>query len=250
MAAKMVRHPGSGVALCLTMLRRESANPLRPTLLWQMTRAFFLDYFRMFHGLRISGWGNIPPSGPIIFAPNHASYFDPPLVASSASHQMRFMAWNALFRVPLFGRLIRVYGAYPVSLRSADKSAVTQTLRVLREGACVMIFPEGERTPTGELMPFEKGLARLALSVGATIVPVAVTGMNRAWPRGQAFPRPFTPVQVKFYPPIDVEKVDNVREMRDRVHQINTRLYRTLHRRCAALERLRARGRGGISRCG
>lgn len=130
------------------------------------------------------------PDGPLILAANHQSYLDPILISIPIRRQIRYMAWDRLFRVPLLGRAIRYFGSFPVRLASADKSAIRDALGALRRGAIVMIFPEGQRSPDGKLMPFLAGFARLALLARVPVVAVTVRGADRVWPPSRPIPLP------------------------------------------------------------
>ncbi len=213
-------------------------EPPRPRLVWQVTRSIFIDYFRVFHCLRYRFIRAIPRHGCVIFAPNHVSYYDPPVAGAGIPYELRFMAWEALFRVPLVGTFIRHFGAFPVKVKSADRTAVELTLNVLREGGLLVIFPEGERSHDGKLAPFEKGMARLALSVGASVVPVAITGAYESYSRDKIFPRWGRRVMVKYYPEIKTEPVANPRDMRDAVAKLNARVHAIIDRRMRAYAKL------------
>lgn len=216
-----------------------NVEPPKPRLIWQITRAVFIDYFRFFHCVRFRYTRNIPRHGCVVFAPNHGSYYDPPVVGCGIPFELRFMAWEALFKVPLVSMFIRNFGAFPVKLKSADKHAVELTLNVLREGGMLVMFPEGERTHDGKLATFEKGMARLALSVGASVVPVAVTGAYKCYSRHHLIPHFWrTRVMVKYYPAINLEPITNIREMRDAVAQLNGQVHHIIERRMRAYDKL------------
>ena len=219
--------------------RPPAVDPLRTSLVWEATRAVLLGYFRLCHCVKYRCVHNIPARGPIILAPNHVSYYDPPLIAAGVPHRIRFMAWDALFRIPGFAALIRAYGAFPVRTKTADKAAVEATLDALRGGGCLMIFPEGMRSKTGRLEPLEKGLARLALTVGAWIVPVSVTGAYEAYNSRHLLPRPCRPIVVKYHSAFWVEPLEHPRTVKARTVEINAQIERHLRRRIAAHERLK-----------
>jgi 1-acyl-sn-glycerol-3-phosphate acyltransferase len=99
------------------------------------------------------------------------------------------MAWNRLFQVPVFGRIIRQLRAFPVDIDSTDPRATREAVRLLQAGAAVMIFPEASRSLDGRIGRFRAGAFRLAVSVGAPILPVTIVGGHEAWPPQRLFPR-------------------------------------------------------------
>lgn len=154
-------------------------------------------YFR----LRFEGLEHVPLEGPLIIAPNHVTYADPPLIALGARRPIYFMAWDRLFDVPLFGRLIRFLHAFPVDTDSADPSAIREVVHLLKAGQAVMMFPEGGRSRDGRLQRFKPGAFRLACSHGVPILPVTIIGGHESWPPQRMFPRPGR-VTIVFHAPI------------------------------------------------
>lgn len=179
----------------------------------------------------------------MIIAPNHVSFYDPPLIAVGIRHRVRFMAWDALFRVPVLRQIMLSYGAYPVKLKSADKGAIAQTLKILRNGEAVMIFPEGSRSVSGQLTSFEQGPARLAVQTGAAIVPVTILGAFEAWPAANRLPRLFRPIIIKYHPPVYPADLPQDLELRERVIELNRRVAAPISRRLRAWEKLREKKR-------
>lgn len=222
-------------------LARPKHDVLRTNILWEITRLVFIAYFRLFHCLRYRGRQHLPDRGPIVIAPNHVSYYDACVVPAGIPYRMRFMAMEPLFRVPLLGWFISLYGAFPVKLKSADKSAVSETLKVLQNNEAVLIFPEGGRSPTGELCPFEQGAARLALATGATVVPVSIVGAYEAWPKHHLLPRWFRPIIVTYHPPIRVSRLEDRSQLKRAIEQLNEQIAAPIQRRLEAWQRLRSR---------
>ncbi len=228
----------------LPYLNRAPDDPRRSNLPWEVSRWIFHSYFRLFHAIRYRCVKNLPDHGPLILAPNHVSYYDPPLIGTGIPFRARFMTWDALFRIPVFSWLMACYGAFPVKVKAADKGAIAQSLRMLHGGECLVLFPEGERTPDGNLCDFEQGAVRLALQTGAPIVPVTITGGFEAWPRTRLLPRWFRPMTVKYHPPIPVDTSGTRDEIRRRIPEILAAVERPIRRRLDAWERLkRMRGR-------
>lgn len=135
----------------------------------------------------------IPREGPVILAANHASNADPVVVGAWLSPKLgRRMHWlgkRELFDWPFFGWLARTGGVHPVDRETADLDAFRLARRILDEGHVLMVFPEGTRSPDGSLQHAKDGVAMLALRTGAPIVPIAVAGSDRVWPRGRKLPR-------------------------------------------------------------
>ena len=146
----------------------------------------------------------VPRRGPAVIAANHPSYLDPVLLSLQLDRPIRFMAWDAIFRVPLLGSLLRVFGAFPVDVRRGSGGSGYDTARqLLEDGELVGIFPEGRRSRTGWMEPeLRAGAARLALETGAPLVPATIRGAFRAWPHFRLVPTLAT-IRVRYHDPID-----------------------------------------------
>lgn len=153
---------------------------------------------------RSSGAERVPPTGPVILAPNHFSFLDHFFVAISLRRKVRFMAKSQLFRPPL-QFIFDHGGVFPVRRGHADEEAFTTAGAVLAAGGCLGMYCEGGRSRTGKLSDSAKrGIGRLALESGAPVVPVAVHGSSRVrnWKRLQ-FPR----VRILYGSPVRWERV-------------------------------------------
>jgi 1-acyl-sn-glycerol-3-phosphate acyltransferase len=162
---------------------------------------------RIWFKIEFHGVENIPSEGACIITPNHVSYGDPVWITIPIKRRLYYMAWDQPFRIPVFGLLMRMFGAFPVNLSvSADASAQRDAMELLRKGRALVMFPEGGRTRTGKLMPFKMGAFRLALTHGVPIVPVTIRGAGQIWPAGRMFPRPGK-LDITYHPPIEVERI-------------------------------------------
>ncbi len=138
--------------------------------------------------VRYSGRENIPASGGVLVVSNHQSHFDPPLVGIGCSRQMHYVARETLMTFAPFRWLLKLIGAIPIDRDGFGLSGIKESLRLLKQGEMVVIFPEGTRSRDGELGRFRPGFTTLAARSNAVILPVAIDGAYRVWPRTKRFP--------------------------------------------------------------
>ena len=140
--------------------------------------------------IRYSGQHNIPSEGGALVVCNHQSHLDPPLVGMGSWRHMNYLARDTLFRFAPFGWLIKSVNAFPIDREGIGLAGIKESLRRLKRGELVLIFPEGTRTPDGQIKPLRPGFTSLAVRSGAAILPVAVEGAYQCWPKNQTFPHP------------------------------------------------------------
>ena len=141
---------------------------------WVLKTAVLI-YFR----LRRLGREHIPEGG-VILAANHRSFLDPFAIGCCVGRPIYFVAKRELFKNPLSGWFLNCMGAFPVRRGESDEESVATSLALLERGEAVVIFPEGTRIRTGSLQRPKRGVGRLALESGKPVVPIAVTGSERA----------------------------------------------------------------------
>jgi 1-acyl-sn-glycerol-3-phosphate acyltransferase len=156
--------------------------------------------------------------GGVIVAPNHLSWFDPPVVAYAlweADQPPRFLGKESVFRIPLFGRLISGAGQIPVYRETADASAaIRAALAALQAGECVVVYPEGTITRDPDVWPKagKTGAVRMALMSGKPLVPMAQWGPNLViGPYRKEFRLlPRKTMRIRFGAPIDLSDLGTV----------------------------------------
>jgi 1-acyl-sn-glycerol-3-phosphate acyltransferase len=135
----------------------------------------------------------IPREGPVILAVNHISNADPVLIGAwltpALGRRIHWLGKKEMFDWPVVGWVARNGGVLPVDRGAADVEAFRMATRVLEAGQVLVIFPEGTRSPTGELQQPKDGLAMLAIRTGATVVPIGISNTDRVWPKGRKIPR-------------------------------------------------------------
>jgi 1-acyl-sn-glycerol-3-phosphate acyltransferase len=169
---------------------------------WLGFRAMFATYFRW----RVFGADNVPQTGGVILASNHASFLDPPLVGSGLHRDINYLARESLFRFPGIGALLRSWNAVPVDRDGGGAKGLKIILDRLLAGNGIILFPEGTRTRDGNLQPARSGIGLTVIKSDAVVIPVRTFGTFEAYGRIHKFPRP-KKVSVKYGKPMHFEKL-------------------------------------------
>lgn len=177
-------------------------------------KGIFTGTFKLLYRHKIYGIEHFPQGGAII-APNHASFWDPPVIGVSAPDEVSFLARSTLFG-PVLGPFLRRLNTFPAKGESLDSIKMITSL--LKEGKKVVIFPEGRRSKDGFLGPFKSGIAMIAFRAQCPIVPVYIQGTYSIWDRWHKFPRLSGNTACVFGSPIACEpylKMGNKKEGQD-----------------------------------
>ncbi len=152
------------------------------------------------------GRKHILPNGPMIYVSNHQSNYDPVLISGLIRDRpFSSMARAGLFDFKPFGWVIRLFGTISLKRGKQDIAAMRAALDVLSRGGCILLFPEGARTPDGTIHPFKRGFMVLVKKSKAPIVPIAVEGVHDIYPIGQKYPRLRGRMMVRAGKPIPAE---------------------------------------------
>lgn len=153
---------------------------------------------------RVAGADNVPRARAVVFCANHESNVDPPILFTALHPRLHILYKAEINRIPILGRTFRLGGFVPVERHNKERAmrAIEEGARSIRSGNSFLIFPEGTRSRTAELLPFKKGGFIMAIKAQAPIVPVAVRGGRAAMRRGSAIIRPVT-VSIRVGEPIE-----------------------------------------------
>jgi 1-acyl-sn-glycerol-3-phosphate acyltransferase len=173
--------------------------------------------------------------------------FDPVLIGLASRRYLSFLARKNLFDQPVLAPIIRKLNAIPID-RSLGKEGIQAVLSALDQGQAVLVFPEGERTHTGEIQQLKPGVSLLIKRVNCPIVPVGIAGAYAAWNRHMKFPRP-SPL---FLPPLPStiavsvgQPVDSVQFRNLDRDEMLLQLHTLLIQQAAAAERIRRKSVAG-----
>jgi 1-acyl-sn-glycerol-3-phosphate acyltransferase len=164
--------------------------------------SFFRIFYRTYNRWQVFNPENVPATGPVILASNHASFMDPPLVGAATRREINYLARESLFRFPVLGSILRAVNAVPVDREGGGAAGLRAIFDRLLKGGAIILFPEGTRTPDGSLRPAKSGIGLTVIKSQAPVVPVRVFGTFDAFSRHHSFPRP-KKIAVKFGKPMD-----------------------------------------------
>lgn len=194
------------IALLVQVVTRSARIPLRMARsIWArgiITRAPFG------YRLRVENHGGIDFRDPFLFASNHRSFLDVPVLFRALPTELRFVVKAELAKIPFFGAYIRAMGMVFVERKRTPRAArrIDRIREILAE-ASVVAFPEGTRSPDGRVLPFRTGALSQAIQAGAPIVPVAILGTEKGLPPGAFRPRP-AEIRVVIGSPIPTTDLD------------------------------------------
>jgi glycerol-3-phosphate dehydrogenase (NAD(P)+) len=188
------------------------------TIVYWIARAILQPAIQIWFRLSRRGREHVP-SGGLILAANHRSFLDPFAIGCCLRRPIYFVAKRELFKNPLIGWFLNCLGAFPIRRGESDEQSMATALALLERGEAIVIFPEGTRIRAGSLAAPKRGVGRLALQSGAPVVPIAVTGSDRARRGWRILP---VKVHVRCGPPLTFPRVEEpspylAREVTERI---------------------------------
>jgi 1-acyl-sn-glycerol-3-phosphate acyltransferase len=191
--------------------------------LYSATRSLSAWYFSLLYDFSVSGLENVPRSGPVIFAANHISFYDPPAIGSMVPRQINYFARDTLFK-GLFGQGLAAIGTIPVARENADVKSLKAIFRSLKSDGAVAIYPEGTRSLDGLLSEPKPGAGMIACKSGATIIPTRLFGTYEAYGRDQKLPKIGGRIHITYGAPILPAEIDPGKAHPDRYFEASQRI--------------------------
>lgn len=179
----------------------------------------FGNLILLFGGIKVNTEGkeNLARKEPVLYISNHQSYMDIPILMKALPGNIRFVYKKSINKIPLFGWAIYLAGYIPIDRKDAREAikSLKKASNALKKGLSIVIFPEGTRSPDGEIHEFKKGLTIIAEEAKCNLVPVTIKGSYDILPRGTNRIRSGT-VIVKIEKPIEYSRdkllLKNIRE--------------------------------------
>ncbi len=144
-------------------------------MLYKFLQKLLYPFLKLFYRFKIENFNGFP-EGPIVLVANHKSNLDPVLLSVAFPNQIHWMGKKELFENKLIGNFLSKLGAFPVDRQGNDLRALKQSMKILKEGGVLGIFPEGTRVKSYDPDMAKSGTALIASRSGATIVPVYIEG--------------------------------------------------------------------------
>jgi 1-acyl-sn-glycerol-3-phosphate acyltransferase len=173
----------------------------------------------------VAGVENLPKTGPFLIAGNHASHLDPPLIGCHVPRQMCFFARKTLWNGPLASWWLDSVGTIPVDRDGGqDVGALKRVLRSLADAKVMILFPEGTRSPNGQLQAAKPGVGFIVCKSQVPVVPARIFGSFEAFGRGAKVPRLGTPTTVVFGQPMPPAAYDDPSAGKERYQVASPRI--------------------------
>jgi 1-acyl-sn-glycerol-3-phosphate acyltransferase len=170
-------------------------------LLYRAGHSLYRVLFRVTGGVRVYGRECLPTTGAYLICANHCSLLDPPLIGSTFSREIGYLAKKELFKYPVLSSVLRAVGAVPVNRTRLGRDTVNSMVQTLKTGRPMVFFPEGTRSRTGKLGSAKLGVGFLARLTGVDAVPAFIRNTGR-WPF--TLRREYH-ISVHFGPPVSAE---------------------------------------------
>lgn len=176
-------------------------------IVYDVGQVVYIALFKIFLSYKALGRDNLPSSGPVIFASNHASFLDPPIIGAGMRRRMNFIGRDNLFKNPVAAFLLTCWGTIPIKREQLDKASLRSFMDVLKRGEQLCVFPEGTRSPDENLLPGKPGVGMIVSLAGdVPVVPVYIKNGWKTLSKNHPSVRLFVPITVVFGRPMRFPK--------------------------------------------
>ncbi|MGJ8638940.1 MAG: lysophospholipid acyltransferase family protein [Opitutaceae bacterium] len=180
-------------------------------------------FFSNNYDFSTSGMENVPLEGSVIFAANHVSFFDPPAIGCQVYRHINYFARDTLFTGGL-GKALHKLEAIPVARENADVASLKAIFRSLKKQGAIAIYPEGTRSPTGELMEPKAGAGMIACKSRATVVPTRLFGTYEVFGRNDKLPKLGGAIHIAYGKPMTTAEIDPGKDHPERYLEASRRI--------------------------
>ncbi len=177
-------------------------------MMYAFSRFWCWFFVTLFYHHKVYGKEHVKPGGAMI-ASNHCSFLDPPIVGASCPDHIHFLARESLFHFKPFGWLLKNVNTHPVHQGKGNLSTLKMAMALVRSGKKVVIFPEGRRSPSGELLAGQLGIGMLVQRTQCRIIPAYIHGSFEAWNNKRKFPKLYGKTACVFGTPIEYVENEN-----------------------------------------
>lgn len=195
----------------MTLFSNDPPRPLLHRAFYRTVQCVTLFLFRIYFGYQFRHVDRLPSTGGALICPNHFSNLDPMAIGCIARRRVNFLAKKSLLEHWLLGRILIRLDCIPIDRESSGISGMKETLRKLKKGESVVMFPEGGRSEDGNLQPVLTGFTALVKRVKVPVIPIGIHGTFEAWPPGASKPKSH-PLRVVVGEPIAYSEMENMSE--------------------------------------
>lgn len=193
------------------MMENKQSNKFGKKIARAIVKGAILIYCKIVYRVKIIGTENIPKQGSVVFCGNHRSFLDPPLIEVTCKRDdTRFLAKKELTENKFLAFLGYIFEAILVNRDSKDVIALKESLKTLKSGGCIALFPEGTRNGIEKGEKAKGGASFFALNSDAKVIPVGIKGGNK----------PFQKVIITYGKPLDFTQYKKTRKEKETIDKV------------------------------
>ena len=175
-------------------------------------------YYIIVHRIKVEGRENIPKDGALIFCANHRSFLDPPLIKVTAKRETYFLAKESLTKNPFFKFLGWIFEVILVKKDEKDINAVKSSLKHLKKGDCIALFPEGTRNGLAKGEKVKDGAAFFSIRSGAKVIPIGISGTMKA----------FSKLTIRYGKPLDYSNYKKAEDEKKALEEVTNDIMKNI----------------------